>query len=122
MSQIKYLLDEHVTPALRTGLKTRWPEIEVWCIGDPGAPNRSTLDPDILFWCEHHQFILVTNNRASMPVHLTEHLATGHHVPGIFVLSERLTMKETILDLALTWGASELHEYTDFISHLPLSL
>ena len=57
-----------------------------------------------------------------MPVHLTEHLAAGHHVPGIFVLSERLTMKETILDLALTWGASELHEYTDFISHLPLSL
>ena len=122
MSQIKYLLDEHVTPALRTGLKTRWPEIEVWCIGDPGAPSRSTLDPDILFWCEHNQFILVTNNRASMPVHLTEHLAAGHHVPGIFVLSERLTMKETILDLALTWGASELHEYRDFISHLPLSL
>ena len=122
MSQIKYLLDEHVDPALRTGLQRHWPEIEVWCIGDPAAPRRSTLDPDILLWCEQHPFILVTNNRASMPVHLTEHLAAGHHVPGIFQLSERLSMKDTILDLGMVWGASELHEYADFISHLPISL
>ena len=122
MSQIKYLLDEHVNPALRTGLKSRWPEIEVWCIGDPAAPSRSTSDPNILLWCERHQFILVTNNRASMPVHLTEHLAEGYHVPGIFVLSERLSLKETMLDLAMAWGASEVHEHTDFIRHLPLSL
>jgi hypothetical protein len=30
--------------------------------------------------------VLVTNNRATMPAHLTAHLAQGRHVPGIFIV------------------------------------
>ena len=79
MSQIKYRFDEHINPKLKHGLRRRRQDMIVWCIGDPGAPPKSTQDPAILTWCEERDFVLVTNNRSSMPVHLRDHLASGHH-------------------------------------------
>lgn len=93
----------------------------VWCIGDPGAPEHSTLDPNLLDWCETHGFSLVTNNRTSMPAHLREHLAAGRQVPGIFVLNPNIALAETVEELALIWGASEPDEYADQINFLPVS-
>jgi hypothetical protein len=121
MTPICYLLDEHVDPALRTQLIRREPDLTVWIIGDPGAPPRGTLDPEILLWCEAHQFVLVTNNRQSIPVHLRDHLAAGHHVPGIFVLNPNVTMGALMEELLLIWGASDLEEYLDLMLYLPLT-
>ncbi len=89
MSEIKYLLDEHVDPRLRKALKRLASEIVVWRVGDPSAPHLGTLDPEILLWCEERGFSLVTNNRESMPVHLRDHLAARRHVPGIFTLNPK---------------------------------
>ena len=75
MRTIRYLLDENVDPIFRTELLRREPEMVVWRIGDPNTPPRGTLDPEILWWCEENSFILVTNNRKSMPQHLQVHLA-----------------------------------------------
>jgi hypothetical protein len=47
-----------------------------------------TLDPEILLWCEAHRFILVTNNRRSMPRHLADHLAMGCQNPKDFSAAE----------------------------------
>jgi len=74
---VRYLLDEHISPSYRTQILRYSPELTVWIIGDPNAPQKGTLDPDILCWCEEHGFILVTNNRRTMPVHLADHLAMG---------------------------------------------
>ena len=121
MSALKYLLDEHVDPRLQKALRRQAPELVVWCLGDAGAPALQTLDADILNWCEANAFVLVTNNRASMPVHLQDHLAGGQHVPGIFILNPDLTMGETIDELLLIWSASEAEEYADRLSYLPVS-
>lgn len=75
---IKYLLDEHISPAYRSRLihqaEINNPpfNLEVWMIGDPGAPPKGTPDPDVLRWCDLNGFALVTNNRRSMPVHLAD--------------------------------------------------
>ena len=121
MSVFKYLLDEHVDPRLRKALKRRYPEIVVWRVGDIGAPALSSPDPDILTWCETNNFSLVTNNRASIPIHLRNHLAAGRHVPGIFILNPNLTMGQTADELALIWGAATPDEYADQLKYLPVS-
>ncbi len=117
----QYLLDENVDPALKTALHQHWPEMVVWQIGDPGAPSYGTLDPDILHWCEDNDFSLVTNNRTSMPVHLRDHLLAGRRVPGIFILHKKMSLAETVNELALIWLATEPDEYTDLINFLPVS-
>jgi len=121
MSEIKYLLDEHVNPRLRRALKRLSADIVVWRVGDPGAPRLGTPDPEILLWSEDYGFSLVTNNRESMPIHLREHLAAGRHAPGIFTLNRSMTMLETIDELLLIWRASEAEEYVDQLLYLPLS-
>jgi hypothetical protein len=120
MTSIQYLLDENVDDSLRKGLHTRYPEIVVWRVGDPTAPKRGTPDAEILLWCELNRFVLVTNNRDTMPDHLQDHLAVGRHVPGIFTLSASISLGETIEELTLIWGAGELDEYADQINYLPL--
>ncbi len=116
----KYLLDENVGENLRQGLHRRYPDMVVWHIGDPTAPPIGILDPDILLWCEANDFTLVTNNRGSMPDHLRDHLAAEHHFPGMITLNPKMSLGDTIEELALVWGASTPEEYTDNITYLPL--
>lgn len=121
MTSLAYLLDENVDPRLRRAIASRAPGLDVWCVGDPGARPLHTDDPTILAWCEANDIVLVTNNRASMPVHLEDHLADGRHVPGIFILHPTMTLGETADDLALIGMASRPDEYVDLIRFLPLS-
>lgn len=117
---LKFLLDENVAPLYQTQLRQRKPDLVVWIVGDPGTPPKSTLDPEILCWCEEYNFVLVTNNRKSMPVHLTDHIAEGHHVPGILILNLDVSIGQLLDELILIAEASFEDEYQDQIVHLPL--
>ncbi len=120
MRRIKFLLDEHVNPALSKGLRHRNPEIVVWQIGSPGAPPLGAPDPEILLWCEQNEFVLVTNNRASMPVHLVNHLMAGHHIPGIFTLNDGFSVGDHLDELEYIWSVAEPDEFIDIIWYLPI--
>lgn len=118
---IKYLLDEHVSPVYRSQLLQREPGLTVFIVGDPGAPPRGASDPEILRWCEDNSFMLVTNNRKSMPRHLADHLAEGRHVSGICIINLEASVRRTVDELILIAGASLDDEYEDAIIHLPKS-
>ncbi|MCH8294055.1 DUF5615 family PIN-like protein [Candidatus Poribacteria bacterium] len=118
---LKYLLDEHIPPEYRTQLLHHEPALTVWMIGDEGAPPRGTLDPDILRWCDENGFTLVTNNRKSMPRHLADHLAEGHHLPGILTINLDAPMGAVLEQLILIVGASHEDEYLDRVVYVPLS-
>ena len=118
--QIKYLMDENLPPIYQIQLRRKEPDLVVWAIGDPNTLPKGTLDPDILLWCERYSFIVVTNNRSSMPVHLIDHLAQGNRIPGIFQLNPSMSVGETIEELVLVVLASLDDEYHDLISYSPL--
>lgn len=117
---LNYLIDENVKPAYPNQIRQREPDIILKVVGEPEAPPKSTLDPEILCWCEENNFVLVTNNRTSMPVHLAEHLAQNRHIPGIFILSPNLSIGENLEELILAALACEENEYQDRIVYLPL--
>ncbi len=121
MKKIRYLLDENINPVLRSALLKRDANLVVWQIGMLGVPDFGTLDPEILVWCEENDFILVTRNRQSMPVHLAEHLAVRQYANGIFTLNENMSVGETVDELILIASASELEEYRNLILYLPIS-
>lgn len=64
----------------------------------------------------------MTNNRKYMPVHLADHIALKHHVPGIFILSPKfkLSIGENLEQLILIAEGSFEDEYQDRIEFLPL--
>jgi len=121
MSEIRYLLDENVNPILRAAFLRREPNLTVWQVGMLGCPDYGTLDPEILIWCEENRFILVTNNRRTMPIYLQEHFAKGRRATGIFILDDEMSGGETIEELFLIASASSAEEYQDQIIYLPIS-
>lgn len=115
----RYLLDENLDPAFARQLILRRPGLTVRSIGDGVAPPKSTPDPDVLNWCEDHDFVLITNNRKSMPGHLTAHLSEGRHVPGILVLRIHLGFGRLVQELADIAAEARDDQFRDLIVYVP---
>jgi hypothetical protein len=119
MSINRLLFDENVPLVIQSQLEQAEITLQLYTIGDDIAPKKGTPDLDILIWVETHDCLLVTNNRATMPVHLHDHLAQGHHVPDIIQLPKRMNVGKTLEDLLLICPASESDEFQDQILYLP---
>jgi len=115
-----FLLDENLSEVIGEALHSRDSSIPVRVIGDGIAPPTGTEDPDILVWLEEYGFVLVTNNRRSMPVHLSAHLADDRHVPGILQVPEQFRIGALVDHLLLRYGASLSGELEDFITYVHL--
>jgi hypothetical protein len=115
-----FLLDENLPDWWLPAICARQPHLVVWKLGDGVAPPKRTPDPVILDWCETNDAILVTNNRTSMPRHLTDHMSGGRHIPGIFLVDQKLDIEVLALTLAHVFGASLPDEYLDQILYPPL--
>ncbi len=120
---IQYFLDENLPPLYQEQLLRYKSDLTILMVGELSpinTPEKGTLDPEILIWCESNNFILVTNNRTSMPVHLAEHISQHRQVPGIFVLRPKATIGQIIDDLILIALAGEPQEYQNRITYIPL--
>ena len=115
-----FLLDEHIHPALYSFLRVHAPELRVYIIGDGVGPARGTLDPEILIWCEREKCVLITDNRASMPGHLNDHLKAGRTIPGIFSVSPALSVAQLGEHLIFVAQVSFPDEYRNSIWFLPI--
>lgn len=115
----RFLLDEHINPAIQRQLLRLDPQIEVVAIGQEDGPPKGTLDPDLLLWLEEHRYLLVTENRSTIPVHLTDHFAKERHIPGIFWIRPNVQIGEIIAELYLIWLVSTAAEYQDRTLFIP---
>lgn len=118
--KVRFLLDENLSPRFKNALLRHNPAIDVLRVGDAGTPPLGTLDPDILHYAAQQQRVLVTENRKSMPTHVTAFLAAGEHTWGVLRISARATFGMIIEELALIWEASEAEEWIDQFRWLPL--
>ena len=116
----RFLLDEHINRAIQRQLRRHDVTIEILAIGDPGAPETGTLDPGLLDWIEENGYILVTEDRNTMPEHLANHFAAGRHIPGIFWVRPRVSIGRIIEELYLIWMVSTADDFKDRTLFIPL--
>jgi hypothetical protein len=116
----RFLLDEHVNHAVQRQLRRLSMEIDVLAIGEGNAPAKGTLDPELLLWLEANEYILVTENRSTIPVHLADHFEQGWHTPGILWIRPDVGLGEIIEELYLIWQVSTADEYQDQALFIPL--
>jgi len=89
VTRLRFLLDEHIDWGIQRGLLRLAAEMDVLAVGQPLAPPKATPDPDILRWIERTGYVLVTQNRRTIPEYLTAHYAAGGQVPGPQVTIDR---------------------------------
>lgn len=114
------LLDENLPDFLAEAIHAVDETIPVHFVGDGIAPPKGTPDLEILDWIELHNYVFVTNNRKSMPVHIAEHVDAGRHVPGLLQVPEVYGISDLAEHLALRFGASIVKELHDCITHIHL--
>ena len=118
-NQIRFLLDEDTSHAIRNGLRRRHPEVEIRVIGGAGVPPLGTKDEKILEFLEREAYILVSSNRSTMPMHLEAHLQKGGHIPGVLLLRPRFSYREIIDTLELILFASVPEDFRDQVVYIP---
>lgn len=118
--KLRYLIDENLSPRLKSAIRRLEPFVDVLRVGDQGAPPLGTLDPDVLVYLTVTHRLLVTDNRKSMPKHLADHAAAGFQHWGIFVVRKDAPIGALADELYLYWEASEAEEWTDRMEWLRL--
>ena len=115
----RYLLDEHINPAIQRQLRRLDPSIDVLLVGDNTAPAKGTLDPDLLLWAEANAFIIVSRDLSTLPDHIAAHMAAGRHTKGVLWLRRKAVLSDVIETLYLIWSTSDADEYSDASLFIP---
>jgi predicted nuclease of predicted toxin-antitoxin system len=116
----RFLLDEHVDVAIQRQLRRMNKLIEVLRVGDVGTLKAGTDDPDILNWAGQNGFIIVTEDRSTMPDHVSAHMESGKHFSGLFWLRPDVTIGQIVEELHLIWQTCEAEEFIDHALFIPL--
>lgn len=86
--------------------------------GEPSDLPLSATDREILIWSEREQRILVTNDKSTMPSHLADHLRSGGHSPGVFMIRRGARVASLCEYLIAAAYASEPQEWTDRTTYI----
>ena|SRR5437879_5913131 len=120
---LRFVLDEHLRQRLwravqRHNAMSSFP-IDTVRVGDPPDLPLGSDDRAILLWAERDGRIVITRDAKTMPVHLIDHLASGHHSPGVMIIRPRTLVAEVIDYLVLAAYASEPWEWQDQHRFIP---
>jgi hypothetical protein len=120
MSRIRFLFDECTDPDLIEALLKREPTVDVRRIGWDDAPPTGTPDPELLLLAESLGRMLVSNDKKTLPGHLANHFAAGHHTRGVVLLRQDFPFRAYVDDLLLLWSVGDAEEWVDNTIYIPL--
>lgn len=119
----RFLLDENQRGPLWDALERHNEHasapIDAMLLGEVGTPPLGAIDSNVLVWCEAAGRVLVSNDKRTLPGHLADHLALGHHSPGVFLIRPGQSIRAVVEFLALACAASDAAEWGDAVTYIP---
>jgi hypothetical protein len=76
--------------------------------------------PTILAWAASKDRILLTHARATVPAFAYDRLIKGEAMAGMFVINDRMSIRQAIDELLLLVDCSEQSEWEGVVLYLPL--
>ncbi len=114
---LRLLSDENFNGNIVRGLFLRQPNLDLLRVQDVNLLNVD--DPEILEWAANNNRILLTHDRATMPDFAYERLSKNQSMAGMFVISDRMAVRQVIDDLLLIVDVTEQTEWKSQILYLP---
>jgi hypothetical protein len=96
---LRLLADENFNGDVVRGLSLRQPDIDLVRVQDVGLAGAQ--DSAILSWCVANNRILLTHDRATMPLHAYRRLDSGEKMAGIFIIHNRFPVGRAIDEILL---------------------
>ncbi len=119
LSPPRFLVDEDVHGDIPLTLRDMESTMDILVVGEAGAPPKGTLDPELLLAAETLGRTLITGDRSSMPDHLKDHFAAGHHTSGVILLRSGFPFGRYLRELHLIWFAMTADEWIDRTDYIP---
>lgn len=115
---LRLLADENFNSDILRGLQLRQPDLDIARVQNVGLGGKD--DAAVLGWAAEKGRIVLTHDRATMPHHAYDRVATGQKMPGVFILSDRLSVGQAIEEIWLMAACSEQLEWNGQVVYLPL--
>lgn len=115
---LRLLADENFNGYIVRGLLRRRPDLALVRLQEAGMAAADDLA--VLEWAAHHNRILLTHDRATMPDFAYQRIMAGQTMPGVFVVSDRLSLQQAIEEILFLDEYSEQNEWRSSIIYLPL--
>jgi predicted nuclease of predicted toxin-antitoxin system len=115
---VRLLSDENFNGDIVRGLLLRRPALDLHRVQDIGL--EAADDPIILAWAAANNCIVLTHDRATMPEFAYARIVSGQPMPGVFVLDDRMSVRQAIDELLLVEACSEQAEWAGLVVYLPL--
>lgn len=115
---LKLLSDENLNGDIIRGLFLRQPNLDLLRVQDVGLQELD--DPAILEWAANNGRIVLTHDRATMPDFAYDRLLQEKQMSGLFVINDRMPIRQAIDDLLLLTDASAQQEWNGVVLYLPL--
>jgi len=115
---VRLLSDENFNGEIVRGLLLRYPDLDLRRVQDVGL--EAADDPTILEWAAVNNRIVLTHDRATMPDFAYARIISGQPMPGVFILDDRMSIRQAIDELLLVEACSEQAEWAGLVVYLPL--
>ncbi|HLA12378.1 MAG TPA: DUF5615 family PIN-like protein [Pyrinomonadaceae bacterium] len=115
--KVRLQADADLNEDIVNGVIRREPQIDFQTAAE--ANLRGVSDQDVLTLARRENRILVTHDRRTMPRHFASFIV-GNTSPGVFIVTQKLSVSIAIEELVLIWAASDSEEWVNLIVDLPL--
>jgi predicted nuclease of predicted toxin-antitoxin system len=115
---LRLLSDENFNGDIVRGVLLRNPDQDIVRVQDVGLTEAD--DPTVLAWAAANDRIVLTHDRATMPDFAYARVTGGEPMPGVFVMNDRLPVRQAIDELLLLDANSEQAEWAGLVVYLPL--
>lgn len=114
---IRFLADEDFNGRIFRGLLLRNPDLDMVRAQNVGLLGAS--DDAVLQYAEESNRIVISHDNRTMPKYYRERLASGFHIPGLFIVDDLAQIGECIEDLLIIVECSGTVEWRDQMYYLP---
>ena len=115
---LRLVSDENFNGDIVRGLLLRHPALDLYRVQDVGLEGAD--DPTILAWAVVNDRIVLTHDHATMPDFAYTRVVAGLPMPDVFVVPERMAVRQAIEELLLVEACSEQAEWASLVVYLPL--
>jgi predicted nuclease of predicted toxin-antitoxin system len=114
---IKLASDENFDEDIVRGLLRRRPELDIVSVRN--ADLSETPDPIILAWAAGEDRILLTHDRDTMPNFAYDRVRAGEHMPGVFLVRDRMPKGQAIEQILLAVDCLSAEDCKDQVMYFP---
>lgn len=115
---LRLLSDENFNGDILRGVLLRRPSLDVIRVQDTRVAGAD--DPTVLDWAAKNDRILLTHDRATMPVHGLDRVNRAEKMPGILVVHDRFPVGDAIQEILLVDECSVPEDWRNRVVYLPL--